>query len=152
MSIRYNPSKKVNFPANYKTVPWCRAGHYLPERPDFTLDPLFHAGVYYVQEASSMSVAAFLEDEYGSNRNLKILDLCAAPGGKSTALLSWLNGQGFLLANEVIKSRASILRDSISRWGYANAAVSSNDPQQFGRLRETFDVVLVDAQIGRAHV
>ena len=144
-SIRYNPSKSSVPSGNLETVRWHANGCYLPHRPDFTLDPLFHAGNYYVQEASSMSIVNFLDEQLGENRNVKILDLCAAPGGKSTLLLSWLRGEGFLVANEVIKTRAAILRDSVSRWGYANAAVSSNDPQQFKRLPEAFDVVVIDA-------
>ena len=145
ISIRFNPSKSLSQQANLESVRWHPNAYYLPQRPDFTLDPLFHAGAYYVQEASSMSIVNFLDENFGDNRNLKILDLCAAPGGKSTLILSWLNGSGFLVANEVIKTRAAVLRDSISRWGYANAAVSSNDPQQFGRLHAAFDVVVVDA-------
>ncbi|MFN5371442.1 MAG: methyltransferase RsmF C-terminal domain-like protein [Bacteroidia bacterium] len=144
-SIRFNPSKTLAPRKGLEPVLWNEDGFYLPERPDFTIDPLFHAGAYYVQEASSMSIANFLNEQFENNRNLKILDLCAAPGGKSTLLLSWLRGEGFLVANEVIKTRASILRDSISRWGYANAAVSSNDPLQFKRLPAAFDVVVVDA-------
>lgn len=144
-SIRFNPSKMPAPRKGLEPVLWNEDGFYLPERPDFTLDPLFHAGAYYVQEASSMSIVNFLNEQFENNRNLKILDLCAAPGGKSTLLLSWLRGEGFLVANEVIKTRASILRDTISRWGYANAAVSSNDPLQFKRLPSAFDVVVVDA-------
>ncbi len=144
-SIRINPSKKSARINNAKPVSWNNWGYYLPQRPDFTLDPLFHAGAYYVQEASSMSIVNFLDEQFGENRNLKILDLCAAPGGKSTLILSWLNGEGFLVANEVIKPRASVLRDAISRWGYANAAVSSNDPHQFKHLPEAFDVIVIDA-------
>jgi 16S rRNA C967 or C1407 C5-methylase (RsmB/RsmF family)/NOL1/NOP2/fmu family ribosome biogenesis protein len=144
-SIRYNPSKTEQRKDNQQPIAWCSEGFYLQQRPDFTLDPAFHAGAYYVQEASSMSISNFLTEQFGQSRNLKILDLCAAPGGKSTLLLSWLDGEGFLVANEVIKTRAAILRDSISRWGYANAAVSSNDPFQFKRLPNAFDVILVDA-------
>jgi 16S rRNA C967 or C1407 C5-methylase (RsmB/RsmF family)/NOL1/NOP2/fmu family ribosome biogenesis protein len=144
-SIRFNPSKTLTSREAREPVRWNADGFYLPERPDFTLDPLFHAGAYYVQEASSMSLVNYLNEQFEHNRSLKILDLCAAPGGKSTLLLSWLRGEGFLVANEVIKTRSSILRDTISRWGYANVAVSSNDPLQFKRLPAAFDVVVADA-------
>lgn len=144
-SIRINPSKTRTSSKALEPVRWNADGFYLSERPDFTLDPFFHAGAYYVQEASSMSIVNFLNEQFTATSNIKILDLCAAPGGKSTLLLSWLNGQGFLLANEVIKARASVLRDTISRWGYANVAVSSNDPLQFKRMPDAFDAVVIDA-------
>jgi 16S rRNA C967 or C1407 C5-methylase (RsmB/RsmF family)/NOL1/NOP2/fmu family ribosome biogenesis protein len=145
VSVRIHPRKPAFKTENLEQVKWCNEGFYLPQRPDFTLDPIFHAGAYYVQEASSMSIQKVLDVQFGSEKNLRILDLCAAPGGKSTLLASWLNGNGLLVANEVIKPRASILKENLDRWGYANVVVSNNDPRQFGKLEGFFDVVVVDA-------
>jgi hypothetical protein len=92
-----------------------------------------------------MSIQKVLEEQFDQDREVRILDLCAAPGGKSTLLASWLNGKGLLVANEVIKTRASILKENLDRWGYANVIVSNNDPRQFGKLEGLFDVIVVDA-------
>jgi 16S rRNA C967 or C1407 C5-methylase (RsmB/RsmF family)/NOL1/NOP2/fmu family ribosome biogenesis protein len=144
-SIRMHPLKGAGLVEEMKQVAWCKDGVYLPQRPDFTLDPYFHAGAYYVQEASSMSIQAAL-DELGADFHApKVLDLCAAPGGKSTLIASWLNGRGILVANETIRSRASILNDQLSKWGYSNTVVTNNDPERFGSLPGFFDILLVDA-------
>lgn len=145
VSVRLHPVKGNGLYHDQPAVPWCNTGRYLSSRPDFTLDPLFHAGAYYVQEASSMSIMAALEILVEKKDDLKILDLCAAPGGKSTLIASWLNEKGLLVANETIRSRAVILADNLSKWGYANSLVSSNDPQRFSSLGGFFDVILVDA-------
>lgn len=126
-------------------IPWCSTGRYLPERPLFTADPLFHAGAYYVQEASSMLLAAAANPFIAKQKNLRILDLCAAPGGKSTLLASMLDESSLLVSNDVIRSRATILEESMTRWGYTNTWVTSNDPRDFGRMPGYFDVILVDA-------
>ncbi|MFN8253350.1 MAG: RNA methyltransferase [Ferruginibacter sp.] len=147
-SIRLNPAKPVNqfsilnfqFP-----IPWCRNGYYLPERPSFTLDPLFHTGAYYVQEASSMFLETAIQQTVDLSQPLKVLDLCAAPGGKSTLIQSLLNKDSFLVSNEVIKSRVSILAENITKWGAANVVVTNNDPKDFQRLENYFDVIVVDA-------
>lgn len=145
LSVRIHPQKgKAIFDEN-EAVTWCSLGKYLEERPDFTLDPLFHAGAYYVQEASSMSIWAVLEEVFPDTKDINVLDLCAAPGGKSTLLASWLDGEGLLVSNEVIRSRAGILKENMDRWGYANVLVSNNDPRQFGRLVGMFDMAIVDA-------
>ena len=145
VSVRQHPAKLALKTDQLEQVKWSCNGFYLPQRPDFTLDPLFHAGAYYVQEASSMSIQKVLDEHFQEDREIRILDLCAAPGGKSTLLASWLNGKGLLVANEVIKTRASILKENLDRWGYANVVVSNNDPRQFGKLEGFFDVVVVDA-------
>src|SRR5690606_23188992 len=106
-------------------------GKYLSDRPIFTLDPLFHAGTYYVQEASSMFLEYAVKQTVDLSKPLKVLDLCAAPGGKSTHLLSLLNRESLLVSNEAIRSRASILSENIQKWGYANTLVTHNDPEQF---------------------
>jgi len=144
VSIRIN-SKKGNPALQSPPVAWTTTGFYLDERPSFTLDPAFHAGSYYVQEASSM----FLEQAFlqctDLNRPLNVLDLCAAPGGKSTHLLSLMNKESLLVSNEVIRSRASVLAENIQKWGYNNVVITSNDPEDFQRLAGFFDVMVVDA-------
>jgi 16S rRNA C967 or C1407 C5-methylase (RsmB/RsmF family)/NOL1/NOP2/fmu family ribosome biogenesis protein len=125
-------------------VSWCTHAAYLSERPTFTLDPLFHAGAYYVQEASSMFLYHVLKSQV-KDRKINILDLCAAPGGKSTAILDFLDGEGMLVCNEVIKSRVKILEENIIKWGYNNAVVTQNDPQDFKNLPQFFDVIVIDA-------
>lgn len=145
-SIRLHPVKgRVVEEASYSRVPWCREGRYLPERPVFTTDPLLHAGAYYVQEASSMFVDFALRSCIPNPKNIRVLDLCAAPGGKSTLIASWLDEESLLLSNEVIRSRATILEENLGRWGYRNTWVCSNDPRDVGRIRDYFDVMVVDA-------
>lgn len=144
-SIRLNPFKKAAIKIDGQ-VPWCAEGFYLDERPSFTFDPLFHAGCYYVQEASSMFADHILKHiRPDCDENIKVLDLCAAPGGKSTLLNSAIGENDLLVANEIIKTRVPILCDSLNRWGKANVVVSNNDPKDFGRLPGFFDVILVDA-------
>ncbi len=141
VSIRINPAKGVRALAA-EPVAWCRTGYYLDERPSFTFDPLFHAGAYYVQEASSMfleqAICAFVSGP------VKCLDLCAAPGGKSTHLLSLLPEGSLLVSNEVIRSRSNILAENIVKWGAPNCIVTSSDPEEIGHLTHAFDVVVAD--------
>lgn len=132
-------------PEKVEKVPWCEDGFYLPERPSFTLDPLFHAGVYYVQEASSMFVEEVLKQTIDLSKSLKVLDLCAAPGGKSTLLQSLISNESLLVSNEVIKTRVNILSENITKWGAENVIVTNNDAKDFQRLPGYFDVILVDA-------
>jgi 16S rRNA C967 or C1407 C5-methylase (RsmB/RsmF family)/NOL1/NOP2/fmu family ribosome biogenesis protein len=144
-SIRLNPFK----PSALKTdqqVPWCADGFYLNTRPSFTFDPLFHAGCYYVQEASSMFIDHILKHiRQNKQPPIKVLDLCAAPGGKSTLLNSAIGADDLLVANEIIKTRVPVLTDNLSRWGQSNVIVSNNDPKDIGRLKSFFDIILVDA-------
>jgi 16S rRNA C967 or C1407 C5-methylase (RsmB/RsmF family)/NOL1/NOP2/fmu family ribosome biogenesis protein len=144
-SIRLNPFK----PSALKTdeqVPWCADGFFLNTRPSFTFDPLFHAGCYYVQEASSMFIDHIFKNiRPNIDEPVKVLDLCAAPGGKSTLLNSAMNANDLLVANEIIKTRVPVLTDNLSRWGQANVIVSNNDPKDIGRLKSFFDIILVDA-------
>jgi 16S rRNA C967 or C1407 C5-methylase (RsmB/RsmF family)/NOL1/NOP2/fmu family ribosome biogenesis protein len=144
-SIRINPFKRSSIKTR-EQVPWCAQGYYLDERPSFTFDPLFHAGCYYVQEASSMFIDHILKNIRPDNDDpVKILDLCAAPGGKSTLINSAIQPTDLLVANEIIKTRVPILCDNLNRWGTANNVVSNNDPRDFGRLPGFFDIILVDA-------
>ncbi len=143
ISLRTNPRKFI-LPIASEQIPWCDTGIFLNERPSFTLDPIFHSGAYYVQEASSMFVEqAFRQIEHGKDRI--VLDLCAAPGGKSTHLLSLMDSSDLLVANEVIRSRVSVLDENIRKWGNQNVVVCSNDPADFSNLDGMFDVILVDA-------
>ncbi|MGC4013231.1 MAG: hypothetical protein QM755_01755 [Luteolibacter sp.] len=151
-SVRVNPLKwSIEQLASYDPlaaaapVPWSRLGYYLEERPSFTFDPLFHAGCYYVQEASSMFLEQAFLHTAGGKGPLKVLDLCAAPGGKSTHLQSLIPEEGLLVSNEVIKSRATVLKDNMIRWGSDNVVVTNNDPRDFARLPGYFDVMVVDA-------
>ena len=156
-SIRVNPFKGNVTAEGMEKVAWSTLGHYLPERPVFTLDPVFHAGGYYVQEASSMYMelaknAIETDFEKGNDtgnsffsHNIAALDLCAAPGGKSTHLASLLGEDSILVSNEVIKSRATILADNIARWGTDNVVVTNNDPADFAPFEEFFHLIVVDA-------
>lgn len=144
-SIRLNPTKMPPLDASLQPVGWSRFGYYLPQRPSFTFDPLFHAGCYYVQEASSMLLEQAFTQLMPQDKPLRALDLCAAPGGKSTHLYSLLPKDSFLIANEVIRSRAMVLRDNLIRWGARQAMVTNNDPEQFRTLENFFDWITVDA-------
>ncbi|MDR0729230.1 MAG: rRNA cytosine-C5-methyltransferase [Prevotellaceae bacterium] len=144
VSIRYNKAKRA-LPAAAARVPWCNTGVYLPDRPVFTLDPLWHGGAYYVQEASSMAVAQLTGILSSLGERCRVLDLCAAPGGKSTLLASLLPADGLLVSNEVIRSRAAILLENLVKWGAPNVVVTTADPKQFAALPAFFDLLLVDA-------
>lgn len=146
-SIRLNPFKPCDVLKEFidSKVPWCNEGFYLTERPSFTMDPLFHAGAYYVQEASSMFLQHAINELIpGSKQGLKVLDLCAAPGGK-TSLLAAIFSEGLVVSNEVIKSRASILVENTTKWGLPNIVVTNNDPEHFKDFVNYFDVIVVDA-------
>ena len=126
------------------SVAWCENAFYLKQRPSFTLDPLVHAGAYYVQEASSMFIHYGLSTILAEQRNLKALDLCAAPGGKTTLLAS-LPHFRLVLANEIIQSRVQALYENVVKWGASHVFVSNNDPEDFNKLEGFFDVALIDA-------
>ena len=145
-SIRTNPDKPQGTAfASADPVPWCNTGRYLTERPVFTLDPLFHAGCYYVQEASSMFLAHAIQALDLDSQPIIALDLCAAPGGKSTLLNTYLHPDSLLIANELIKSRVTVLADNLVRWGHPNTVVANNDPSAFSRLPGYVDLMVVDA-------
>jgi len=145
VSIRLNNSKWKTRPLNSEPVPWSGSGYYLESRPSFTLDPLFHSGCYYPQEASSMFLEQALRQSVESFENIRVLDLCGAPGGKSTILSDMLGKDSLLISNEVIRQRASILAETITKWGSANTLVTQSDPSVIGRLSGYFDLIVVDA-------
>jgi 16S rRNA C967 or C1407 C5-methylase (RsmB/RsmF family)/NOL1/NOP2/fmu family ribosome biogenesis protein len=147
VSIRLHPFKKndcVDLPI-LKEVPWCTTGRYLQNRPSFTFDPAWHGGMYYVQEASSMFLHHALESSMkGDSNEKKILDLCAAPGGKST-LLAALFPDGLIVSNEAIRSRLGVLHENTIKWGMPNTVITNEDAASFGNLPGFFDVMVVDA-------
>jgi len=147
-SIRLNPFKGCDGPEG-TPVPWSPYGRMLAERPNFTLDPLFHAGCYYVQDSSAMFVGHLFRKYLPVGSGLRVLDLCAAPGGKTTDLAASLRealGDKFeLTANEVMKARVSVLADNVGVWGDPNVTVTSADPAVIGRLMKGYyDVIVAD--------
>jgi len=148
VSIRVNPLKRPASSENElsaptdNVVPWCRTGYYLERRPSFTFDPLFHAGAYYVQEASSMFLEYYIK-KYVS-KPVSALDLCAAPGGKATHLASLLPAGSLLTANEAIRSRAKILLENLIKWGYPDTVITNDDPSRIGMRKNCFDLILCD--------
>jgi 16S rRNA C967 or C1407 C5-methylase (RsmB/RsmF family)/NOL1/NOP2/fmu family ribosome biogenesis protein len=163
VSIRYNPLKlgRANpslqpahncdlpvpggpLPGDQK-IPWSSFGYYLDKRPSFTFDPLFHAGLYYVQEASGMFLEQALRQTMDLNKPLRVLDLCAAPGGKSTLIQSLISRDSLLVSNETIRARVASLQENMVKWGAANAIITHNDPRDFSGMENYFDVLVVDA-------
>ena len=142
VSIRYNVSKLMPEAGN-QMVPWAENGRYLSTRPVFTADPLFHAGCYYVQEASSMFIEQIVKQYIDAP--VRALDLCAAPGGKTTHLLSLLPQGSLLVSNEPMPQRAQVLAENVIKWGNPSAVVTRNEPADFGGFDNFFDLVVVDA-------
>ena len=140
VSVRVNPARGVV--ASGERVPWCEEGYYLADRPQFTFDPLLHAGCYYVQEASSMFVTHILRQSGDCPQSA--LDMCAAPGGKSTALRSVLPEDCVLVSNEPMANRAQILLENITKWGAPNSIVTNNYPRDFAKAKLKFDLILCD--------
>lgn len=143
-SIRVNP-KKYAAPLPHERIPWTTDGYYLDQRPTFTLDPLLHAGVYYVQEAASMLIQHVFSSLLSRSSGIRVLDACAAPGGKSTLLSSLLDETSLLVCNEMNRLRASILLENITKWGNPNTMVTCSHTQQYGELDNFFDLVVIDA-------
>ena len=155
VAVRQNPFKSCHSfdGLGGEIVPWSRWGLILSERPVFTLDPHFHAGAYYVQDSSSMFVGEVFTRcldnvPVPEGRPLRVLDLCAAPGGKTTDLAASLRerfaGNFILVANEVMKQRAGVLASNVALWGDPNVVVTSDDPSAFSRLDGFFDVIVAD--------
>ena len=149
VSVRYNPFKKREDDESLaisEPLPWCRNAFYLSERPDFTLDPLLHAGVYYVQEAGSMfldEVIRQLAPDYLPEKGMA-LDLCAAPGGKSTLLRAALPEGYMLYSNEPDRRRANILMENIQKQGHPKVVVTNNYAIDYQRSGMQFDFILCD--------
>ena len=143
VAVRLNPLRPYRGKAALPQVPWCEPGHYCPgERPAFTFDPMLHGGAYYVQDASSMFIHHVIKSLIDAP--VRYLDLCAAPGGKTTAALGALPQGSMVVANEIVGSRARALADNVTRWGNAHTVVTSDAPAQLGRLVHAFDVVAAD--------
>lgn len=140
-SIRVNPFK-ATLPKDADSVPWCQEGLYLTSRPAFTFDPALHAGLYYVQEAASMFVCEVVRQLI--DKPVTMLDLCAAPGGKSTALRSVLPKGSLLFTNEPVKNRASILKENIIKFGHPDVIVTNNLPRDYRKAGVMFDAILTD--------
>jgi 16S rRNA C967 or C1407 C5-methylase (RsmB/RsmF family) len=153
VSVRVNRRKEISQSDRHLVrVPWCEEGYYLQGRPQFTFDPLFHAGCYYVQEASSMFITHILRTLQGNLLppfsfllpRKSILDLCAAPGGKSTAAISVMPEGSLMVSNEPIPNRAQILLENITKWGYPNCIVTNNYPRDFRKAKARFDIIICD--------
>jgi 16S rRNA C967 or C1407 C5-methylase (RsmB/RsmF family)/NOL1/NOP2/fmu family ribosome biogenesis protein len=148
-SLRINPFKKKtgpDLPYDMSPVPWSRFGYYLQTRPAYIFDPLLHGGKYYVQEASSMFLEQALVQTADLARPLRVLDLCAAPGGKSTLIQSLISADSLLISNEIIRSRVPVLEENLVKWGASNSVVISNDPSDIGTaLKDFFDIIIIDA-------
>lgn len=142
VSVRVNTCRGATVPLGVTTVPWCEAGFYCDERPQFTFDPLWHAGMYYVQDASSMFIHHVISSLV--KEPVRYLDLCAAPGGKTTAALQALPRGSLVVANEIVVSRARVLADNVSRWGNPYSAVTCCAPRELGKLKHSFDVIAAD--------
>ena len=157
-SIRLNPKKitqgdrhSVQFSEDCTeclspcVIPWCKEGYYLEGRPQFTLDPLFHAGCYKVQEAASMFISHVIRSLFTpDSAPSTVLDLCAAPGGKSTAIRTVLPKESILVSNEPVPTRAQILLENITKWDWDNCIVTNNYPRDFRKAKTRFDLIVCD--------
>ena len=147
-SVRLNPLKMTTAKWESRKVEWSRWGYLLDARPSFTFDADFHAGAYYVQEASSQFAGYIMSQALGGEQECEgkyILDMCAAPGGKSTHYATLVGERGLVVANEINRSRAAVLADNARKWGLGNMVVSCNDSSRFRQVEEWFDAVAVDA-------
>ncbi|MDE6561677.1 MAG: RsmB/NOP family class I SAM-dependent RNA methyltransferase [Muribaculaceae bacterium] len=145
-SLRINVRKRAAEPLypDMTPVAWCGSGYYLSERPSFTSNPLLHAGVFYVQDAASMIYETIVKS-ISDDTPIAVCDLCAAPGGKTTAILNALPEGSVMLANEFTSSRASILKENLCKYGYPDVIVTNTDTSRLSALDKCFDIVAVDA-------
>ena len=145
VSIRLNPRKSGEWKVESgERIDWCRNGYYLKQRPNFTFDPLFHAGCYYVQEAASMFLDEVLRQKLSIVNCQLSIDFCAAPGGKSTLLRAALPETTVLYSNEPVRQRASILLENVEKWGYPNHIVTNAYPRDYRKAKMKFDLILCD--------
>ena len=143
VSIRLNPEKAKELTADGERVPWCRNAYYLSQRPNFTYDPLLHAGCYYVQEAGSMFLDTVMQ-QWVPDAPVVMIDFCAAPGGKSLLARTALAAGSVMFSNEPMRNRANILAENVEKWGYADHFVTNNFPRDYRRAKMIADVVLCD--------
>lgn len=148
VSIRLNPFKagrgthQTGIAMSHEPIGWCDEGYWLERRPNFTFDPLLHAGYYYVQESASMFVSHVLRQVVASP--CTVLDLCAAPGGKSTAARTVLPAGSLLVCNEPMRPRAQVLSENIQKFGHPDVIVTNNHPRDFRKAGVGFDVIIAD--------
>lgn len=159
-SIRFNRRKIENVAVDnlhkvadvkgedMRRVKWCDGGYYLADRPIYTLNPYLHAGLFYVQDASSMihqEIIRRLKETSLVSDDAVVLDACAAPGGKTTAMVNELGDDGVVVSNEFDSRRCGIMRENLAKWGFINSIVTQGDTSAFRNVRNMFDVVAVDA-------
>ena len=142
VAVRVNEARGAEVPDGARRVPWCESGFYLDDRPAFTFDTDWHAGRYYVQDASSMFIAHVIK--HFIHEPVRYLDLCAAPGGKTTAAIQALPPHSLTVANEIMPQRARVLADNVIRWGNPRCVVTSNAPAHLGKFDGFFDVIATD--------
>ena len=142
VAVRVNGARGVGVSDGARRVPWCGQGFYLVGRPAFTFDSDWHAGRYYVQDASSMFIAHVIRSLVSGP--VRYLDLCAAPGGKTTAAIQALLAGSLVVANEIVPPRARVLADNVIRWGNPCCVVTNNAPAQWGKFEGFFDVIAAD--------
>jgi len=148
IAVKINPFKKLENLQNYlplaEKVQWCDDAYYLSNRSNFYKDPLFYAGAYYVMDPASMFID-FILKYLNVSENRKILDIAAAPGGKSIIIDSLISDNSILWANDVNSNRAKVLEYNLVKWGRANYIVSNAKIDDFNELKNQFDIVLLDA-------
>lgn len=144
VAVRPNLQKGFSPAGEADPVPWCRHGYYLATRPAFTFDPLFHSGAYYVQDPSSMIIDRVVRSLTADHSSVNYLDLCAAPGGKTTAAIDALPEGSLVVANEIDRSRAFILRQNVIKWGADCCVVTNDTPKHIGAMRNFFDIIAAD--------
>jgi tRNA and rRNA cytosine-C5-methylases len=145
VSVRTNLTKPITQFISEKKIPWCENGYYLSENKSFVSDPLWHAGNYYVQEASSMFLSETIRQLQFPQEQVICLDLCAAPGGKTTLLCDSLPKNSLIISNEIVPNRAGILRENAIKWGNPNCWVLQNSPSKYGTLKNYFNLLVIDA-------
>ncbi len=145
VAVRLNPAKcgEVGVWSDGEAIAWSKNGRKLKERPSFTLDTAFHAGAYYVQEAASQFIDHIVSHE--DLQGKRVLDMCSAPGGKTTIYSTAVGRDGLVVANEYVRQRANILADNVRKWGMGNVLVTNNAPEHIAQFEGWFDLVAVDA-------
>ena len=145
VAVRLNPAKcgEEGVWSSGEAIAWSKNGRKLKERPSFTLDTAFHAGAYYVQEAASQFIDYIIAGEELQGK--RVLDMCSAPGGKTTIYSTAVGEEGLVVANEYVRSRANVLADNVRKWGMGNVLVTNNAPEHIAQFEGWFDMVAVDA-------